>query len=119
MAPICRQRFDKDEATVVKVYNGAVAVAAPLLASEVPGENPNTSPIDPNRKPVAPPMKEVDVGQFEKLLGKMMEVRISKGHTIKDVEPTAFTNDDDQKGEPEWVRWNSERDAGKTSEKSD
>ena len=116
---VFRVNVDKDEATVVKVYNGAVAVAAPLLANEVPGSEPNTGPIDPNRKPVAAPMQEVDAAVLQKVVRRMIAVRITKGETIKDVEPTAFTNDDDQKGEPEWVRWNSDRDAGKSTEKSD
>jgi hypothetical protein len=116
---VFRVNVDKDEATVVKVYNGAVAVAAPVLAAEDAASSTPTGPIDANRKPIAPPFKEVDKATFEKMLGKMMTVRIGKGQTIHDVEPTAFTNDDDQKGEPEWVRWNSDRDAGKSTEKSD
>jgi hypothetical protein len=117
---VFRVNVDKDEATVVKVYNGAVAVAAPVLAAEDPAASTgNVGPIDANRKPIAPPFKEVDKATFEKMLGKMMTVRIGKGQTIHDVEPTAFTNDDDQKGEPEWVRWNSDRDSGKSTEKSD
>jgi hypothetical protein len=115
---VFRVNVDRDEATVVKVYNGAVAVAAPLLAGDT-GDEASTSVIDPKRKPIAAPFKEVDKATFEKLLGKMMEVRIAKGKTIHDADPVAFTQDDDQKGEPEWVRWNSERDNGKSTEKSD
>lgn len=115
---VFRVNVDRDEATVVKVYNGAVAVAAPLIASDSVAAN-SGSPIDPNHKVIAPPMHEISKADFEKLIGEMMQVRIAKGQTVKDVEPTAFTKDDDSKGEPEWVRWNTEMDAGKSTEKSD
>ncbi len=115
---VFRVNVDRDEATVVKVYNGAVAVAAPLLAEQGKPDD-NGSPIRSDRKAIAPPFHEVDVQTFEKLLGKMMEVRIPKGQTIHDADPRAFSMDDDKKDEPEWVRWNTERDAGKSTEKSD
>lgn len=114
---VFRVNVDRDEATVVKVYNGAVAVAAPLIGSDS-GTPDATGPIDPNRKPINNPFTQVDVATFEKLLGKMMQVRIAKGQTIQSAAPEAFTADDDTKAEPEWVRWNSDRDAGKSTEKS-
>ena len=117
---VFRVNVDRDEATVVKVYNGAVAVAAPLISDQAVAANPDGSNIDKTgRKPIPPPYAAVSVGEFEKLLGNMMQVRIAKGQSFKDVAPTAFTNEDDSKGEPEWVRWNSEMDAGKSTEKSD
>jgi len=115
---VFRVNVDRDEATVVKVYNGAVAVAAPLIASDSVAAN-NGSPIDQNHKQIKPPFQEVSKADFEKLIGEMMQVRIAKGQTVKDVEPTAFTHDDDSKGEPEWVRWNTEMDNNKSTEKSD
>ena len=115
---VFRVNVDRDEATVVKVYNGAVAVAAPLIGSDS-GTQDATGPIDPNRKPINNPFTEVDLKTFEKLLGKMMQVRIAKGQTIQSASPEAFTQDDDTKAEPEWVRWNSDRDAGKSTEKSE
>jgi hypothetical protein len=63
-------------------------------------------------------MREVDAAQFEHILGQMMQVRIGK-EGAKAATPTPFTAEDDAKGEPEWVRWNTTRDAGKDTEKSD
>lgn len=114
---VFRVNVDRDEATVVKVYNGAVAVASPLVAgSETtdPG-----SPINPNRKPIPPPFTEVSQKEFEHILGKMMSIRIPKATPVSAAAPAPFTAEDDAKEEPEWVRWNSARDAGKDTEKSD
>jgi hypothetical protein len=115
---VFRVNVDRDEATVVKVYNGAVAVAAPLIAA---AENTTaaTGPISSERKPIAPPMTEVTKKEFEHLLGKMMAVRIPKGGSVSAATPVTFTPEEDNKEEPEWVRWNSSRDAGKDTEKSD
>ena len=111
---IFRVNVDKDEATVVKVYNGAVAVAAPLLPDSA---SANVGPIDSNRKQIAAPFSEVNKKEFEHLLGQMMQVRITKAG-VAAATPQAFTAEEDSKQEPEWVRWNQERDAGKSSEKS-
>lgn len=117
---VFRVNVDRDEATVVKVYNGAVAVAAPLIATDAASSNPDGSGIDKSgRKPIPPPFSPVSVKEFEQIIGKMMQVRIAKGQSIESAKPEAFTADDDSKGEPEWVRWNSDMDAGKSTEKSD
>lgn len=114
---VFRVNVERDEATVVKVYNGAVAVAAPLMTG---GEEPvATGPIDPNRKPIAKPFTEVSKKDFEHLLGKMMQIRITKGGSVSQAAPAPFTEEEDSKAEPEWVRWNNARDAGKDTEKSD
>ena len=114
---VFRVNVERDEATVVRVYNGAVAVAAPMLTGS---EEPEvTGPIDPNRKPIAKPFTEVSKKEFEHVLGKMMQIRIGKGGTVAAATPTPFTEEEDTKAEPEWVRWNSARDAGKDTEKSD
>ena len=63
-------------------------------------------------------MAEVDVKQFEHLLGQMMKVRIGKEGAAA-ATPVPFTADEDAQAEPEWVRWNNARDLGKDSEKSD
>jgi hypothetical protein len=114
---VFRVNVDRDEATVVKVYNGAVAVAAPLLAGSE-AKDPG-SPINPDRKPIPPPFKEVSKKEFEHLLGKMMAIRIPKNTPVSAAAPVSFTAEEDKSEEPEWVRWNSERDAGKSTEKSD
>lgn len=114
---VFRVNVERDEATVVRVYNGAVAVAAPMLTGAE--EAPPTGPIDPNRKPIGKPFTEVSKKEFEHLLGKMMQIRIAKGATVAASAPTPFTEEEDSKAEPEWVRWNAARDAGKDTEKSD
>jgi hypothetical protein len=115
---VFRVNVDRDEATVVKVYNGAVAVAAPLIAAA-----DNTAgamgPISSDRKPIEDPFTAVSKQQFELLLGNMLAVRIPKGAAVSAATPVAFTPEEDSKEEPEWVRWNSSRDAGKDTEKSD
>jgi hypothetical protein len=114
---VFRVNVDRDEATVVKVYNGAVAVAAPLIGgSEAPDPG---SAINPDRKPIAAPFSEVSKKEFEHLLGKMMSIKIPKNTPVSAAAPAPFTAEEDNKEEPEWVRWNSERDAGKSTEKSD
>lgn len=116
---VFRVNVDRDEATVVKVYNGAVAVAAPLIASgDATASNP-TGPINSERKPIAAPFTEVSKKDFEHILGKMMSIRIPKGGAVSAAAPVSFTPEEDSKEEPEWVRWNSDRDAGKSTEKSD
>lgn len=115
---VFRVNVDRDEATVVKVYNGAVAVAAPLIASSDSTSNP-TGPINNDRKPIAAPFSEVSKKDFEHILGKMMSIRIPKGGAVSASAPVTFTPEEDTKEEPEWVRWNSDRDAGKNTEKSD
>ena len=115
---VFRVNVEKDEATVVKVYNGSVAVGgAPAFLK---GEDAEcvANPIKCNRKEIGPPMVEVDVKQFEHLLGQMMKVRIGKEGAAA-ATPVPFTADEDAQAEPEWVRWNNARDLGKDSEKSD
>jgi hypothetical protein len=114
---IFRVNVDKDEATVVKVYNGAVAVAAPMLAGA--DTTADTGPISSDRKPIPAPFTEVSKKEFEHILGKMMQVRIAKGASVSAATPVQFTQKEDEASEPEWVRWNSSRDAGKDTEKSD
>jgi len=115
---VFRVNVDRDEATVVKVYNGAVAVAAPLIASEQVVAD-NGSPIRSDRKEIKPPLVEVTPKEFEQIIGKMMQIRIAKDQSVQSAAPVPFSTEEDTKGEPEWVRWNSERDAGKSTEKSD
>ena len=48
----------------------------------------------------------------------MMQIRIG-ANGVKSASPEAFTSEQDAAAEPEWVRWNNARDAGKDTEKSD
>lgn len=118
---VFRINVDKDEATVVKVYNGSVAVGgAPAFLGSGDNKDCKENPIKCSRKEIEPPQgKPITAAQFEHMLGEMMQVRIPKGKQAADVAPTPFTAEEDNKGEPEWVRWNNARDAGKDSEKSD
>jgi hypothetical protein len=117
---VFRVNVDKDEATVVKVYNGSVAVGGvPAFLEAGDNKECKENPIKCNRTQIAPPMVEVSAKQFEHLLGEMTQVKIGKGQAVEAATPTPFTAADDNAGEPEWVRWNSARDAGKDSEKSD
>lgn len=117
---VFRVNVDKDEATVVKVYNGSVAVGAPAIIDNTPSKECQENPIKCNRVEVKSPVAQLpDAKAFEMLLGKMMSVKIGKGQAVTAAEPKAFTAEEDTNGEPEWVRWNNARDAGKDSEKSD
>jgi hypothetical protein len=116
---VFRVNVEKDEATVVKVYNGSVAVGgAPAFIDSAADKDCKDNPIKCGRKEIAAPFHEVSADQFEHILGQMMQVRIGK-EGAKAATPSSFTAEDDTKAEPEWVRWNSARDAGKDTEKSD
>lgn len=108
---------EDEEATLVKVYNGSVAVAD---NRDLAAESGPASPIAADRKEIAAPFAEVSKEQFEHILGKMMQVRVSKASGgVKAATPTQFDAQSDEASEPDWVRWNSARDAGKDSERSD
>lgn len=116
---VFRVNVESDEATVVKVYNGSVAVGgAPAYLGSSTDDACKANPIKCNRKPIAAPMQEVDVKQFEHLLGTMMQIRVGAAG-VKAAAPEAFTAEQDAAAEPEWVRWNSARDTGTDTEKSD
>jgi hypothetical protein len=115
---VFRVNVDKDAATVVKVYNGSVAVAAPVAMAADP-KGP-VGPLDPNRKEIAPPFKQVTVEQFEVIVGQMMQVKVpAQGGVKAAAVPSTFTAADDESEAPAWVKWNQSRDAGKDAEKSD
>jgi hypothetical protein len=107
-----------EDATVVKVYNGSVAVGGAPAYLGSTDDACKANPIKCNRKPIAAPMQEVDVKQFEHLLGAMMKIRIGAGGA-KAAAPEAFTAEQDAAAEPEWIRWNNARDTGTDAEKSD
>lgn len=116
---VFRINVEQDDATVVKVYNGSVAVGgAPAFLGSTDSDACKANPIKCNRKEIAPPMQEVSVKEFEHILGTMMQIRVG-ADGVKGAVPAAFTAEEDAAAEPEWVRWNSERDAGKSKEKSD
>jgi len=116
---VFRVNVEKDEATVVKVYNGSVAVGgAPAFLDAGADKDCKHNPVKCGRKEIAAPFREVSAEQFEHILGQMMQVRIGKTGA-KAATPTPFSAEEDSNAEPEWVRWNAARDAGKDTEKSD
>jgi hypothetical protein len=91
-----------DRSVVVKVYAGAVAVAAgklPRPAHGGPGARPE-------RRQVAGP-QQVTRQEWERLVGAMMQVRVAADGTPAEPERFGLARDD------EWERWNRDRDAAR------
>jgi ferric-dicitrate binding protein FerR (iron transport regulator) len=88
-----------DKSVLVRVYAGAVAVAknVPIYATGKPGEA---------RREVEGP-GEVTREQWEKLVGKQMQIVIAADGTPG--EPEKFAEDADKNDA--WAKWNQERDA--------
>jgi hypothetical protein len=86
-----------DHSVLVRVYAGAVAVAS---ANRLPMQGHGS-----NRHEVAGP-QEVDKHTYEKLVAKMMEVKVSATGELG--EPQSFTAEADSKDN--WVAWNQQRD---------
>lgn len=91
----------QDRSCVVKVYSGAVAVASgplPRPAHAAPGKE---------RRQVAGP-QPVSREQWERLVGKMMQVAVSADGTPGEPEAFALA---EPAADP-WETWNRERDGG-------
>ncbi|HUB09809.1 MAG TPA: FecR family protein [Myxococcales bacterium] len=88
-----------DRSVLVRVYAGAVAVAAanrlPMMAHAS------------TRQEVAGPT-EVDKHTYEKLVARMMQVHVSAAGELG--EPESFTAESEAKDR--WVAWNEQRDDG-------
>jgi hypothetical protein len=110
---VFRVNLDKDKATVVKVYNGAVAVSnSPFFANQT-GTGDSVGPIDKNRKQIAPPFAQIDKKEWEQRVEKMMAVRISAKGVMAPAE--SFSMEEETKKEAEeaeWVNWNLSCDNG-------
>ena len=89
-----------DKSVLVRVYAGAVAVAknVPIYAT---GKN------EPRREVPGP--EEVSREQWEKLIGKQMQIVIAADGTPG--EPEQFAEDADKNDA--WAKWNQERDEKK------
>jgi hypothetical protein len=89
-----------DKSVLVRVYAGAVAVAknVPIYAT---GKN------EPRREVEGP--QEVSREQWEKVVGKQMQIVIAADGTPGD--PEKFAEDVDK--DDAWAKWNQERDAKK------
>ena len=87
-----------DKSVLVRVYDGQVAVAKPAAAAAgTPGEQ---------RREVEGP-QEVTREQWEKLVGKQMQLVVAADGTPGDPEPFSAGSEDD------FSRWNQERDAAR------
>ncbi|MHB8417384.1 MAG: FecR family protein [Myxococcales bacterium] len=87
----------RDRSVLVRVYAGAVAVAA---ANRLPQMAHSST-----RREIEGPA-EVDRRTYEKLVAKMMEVRVSASGELG--EPASFTAESEAKDR--WVAWNQRRD---------
>lgn len=103
---------EEDGTTVVKVYEGAVAVGnGPLVEKAKAASAGGTGPIDfKNRKQVAAPLQEVTKDEWEKIVGKMMSIKVASNGAM--AEPEQFTAQSDAKdqADTDWVAWNQEMD---------
>ena len=88
-----------DKSVLVRVYAGTVAMAS--------GTAPTAGEHKPSkRRQVAGP-KAISRDQWEKIVGRMMQLAVNADGTAGD--PVAFTEADD-KGD-EWAAWNNSMDA--------
>jgi hypothetical protein len=103
---VYRVNVEEDTSAVVKVYDGAVAVAGtprevPKPATEVSGPVPVPGP-----HAVPAPYHEVTMEQWHEIVKSMQQITISpQGVASK---PQDFNAQED--AADEWVRWNQERD---------
>jgi hypothetical protein len=98
--PTFRVDAAQDASVVVKVYGGAVAVAAgpvPRPAQGSPG---------PERRQVDGP-SEVTREQWERIVTSMMQVRVSAAGVPAEPEAFALAG----AGKDDWEAWNRKRDA--------
>jgi hypothetical protein len=88
-----------DKSVLVRVYAGAVAVAKniPIYATGKPG--------DPRREVPGP--DEISREQWEKIVGKQMQILIAADGTPGEPEKFALDVDKDDA----WAKWNEKRDA--------
>lgn len=107
---VFRVDLDQDQATVVKVYNGAVAVSnSPFFTDKAAGKK-SLSPIDPGRKQIAAPFQQISKKEWEQVVKRMMIVKVGGDGTMSDA--VAFNESQDKMQDPDWVSWNLACDKG-------
>lgn len=110
---VFRVNIDRDKATVVKVYNGAVAVSNSPFFTNQGKESAGVGPIRSDRKEIAPPFQEVSKKEWEQRVEKMMQVRVGPDGVM--TKAASFTLEEEKKAdeaEAEWVNWNLSCDNG-------
>lgn len=106
---VFRVNIDKDKATVVKVYNGAVAVSnSPFFTNQ--SEPRPVGPINKDRKQIDPPFAQVSKKEWEQIVQKMMVVRVGSDGAMS--RAASFTPEEDKVEDAEWVNWNISCDNG-------
>ena len=115
---VFRVNIARDKASVVKVYNGAVAVSnSPVFADEADDGGGNTvGPINKNRKLLAKaPFEQVTKKEFEQIVSKMMQVTVRPDGQM--TQAASFTEEEEKASdEAEWVNWNMACDQGQCSD---
>ncbi len=107
---VFRVDLGKDKATVVKVYNGAVAVSNSPFFSDKPSGTKSLSPIDPKRQQIASPFQEISKKEWEQVVQRMMVVKVGGNGDMS--QAVAFSQKDDKVQDPDWVNWNLACDSG-------
>jgi hypothetical protein len=107
---VFRVDLDKDKATVVKVYNGAVAVSNSPFFSDKPSGSKSLAPIDPKRQQIASPFQEISKKEWEQVVQRMMVVKVGGNGDMS--QAMAFSQKDDKMQDPDWVNWNLACDSG-------
>jgi hypothetical protein len=109
---VFRVNVEEDEATVVKVYEGAVAVSNSPFFNDGKKQL-KKSPVDfKGRKEINPNtlFQEVSKKKYEQLVGQMMQVRVRADGSMDKAE--SFTAEADSAGDKDWVAWNQGCDQG-------
>ena len=110
---VFRVNVEEDEATVVKVYEGAVAVSNSPFFNDGKKQLKKTAIDFKGRKEINPNtlFQEVNKKKWEQLVGQMMQVRVRADGSMDKAE--TFTAEADASGDKDWVAWNQSCDQGK------
>jgi hypothetical protein len=115
---VFRVNIARDKASVVKVYNGAVAVSnSPVFANETDDKDGSVvGPINKDRKLLTKaPFEQVTQKEFEQIVSKMMQVTVRPNGQM--TQAASFTAEDEKvSDEAEWVNWNLACDQGQCSD---
>lgn len=99
---VFRVDADKKKSVMVKVYDGTVAVVGRPVAATT-----GAPPQKGGERVQVPGPQAVDKKQWEKIVGAMMQVKVSAAGEVS--EPTQFSEADEAKDA--WAAWNRERDS--------